>query len=172
MTNNVIYVVFVLAIALTMATQSLGQSYKKHSLLIYSKSLEKAISFFEPEPLISVRAIRDFKQNYPDAEGVKWYKEDEGFVVKFDKIDVSGVVTYSRKGDWQYSIYYYGDKKLPSNLRTLIKRAYYDYAIAGIEEIHINEGVIFMVHIYDDISWKKIMIRNEEMIVVEEFGAE
>ena len=172
MKNNAFYVAFILAIALTIATQSLGQTYRKHSLLIYSKSLEKAISFFEPEPLISVRAIRDFKQNYPDAEGVKWYKEEDGFLVKFSKEDVSGMVSYNHKGNWQYSISYYGDKKLPAKLRVIIKRSYYDYTIAGIEEIHVSEGIIFLVHLHDDFTWKKIMIRNEEMTIVDEFSME
>ena len=170
MKKNYFFFVAILVCAMAIVSTTNAQTSMSSLLLTDSKSLEKSLLLSEPAPLINTRAIRDFKRNYPNVDGEKWYTIQDGFVARFSVDNVQHMITYNRSGDWQYTISYYGEKKLPADIRALVKSTYYDYAITGIEEIYIREQIIYVVHMQDESTWKKLRICEGEMSIIEDFN--
>ena len=61
---------------------------------------------------------------------------DGGYIAKFTADSVKTIVAYGIRGAWHYTLRYYNEKKLPHDVRTIVKRTYYDYDILGaVEEL-------------------------------------
>jgi hypothetical protein len=69
----------------------------------------------------------------------------------------------------KFTISYYDEKKLPDEIRSIVKSTYYDYSITCVEEIHIDSKIIYIVHMQDDKTWKNVRICDGEMEIVEDF---
>jgi hypothetical protein len=119
---------------------------------------------------IAVRAVRDFVQTYKNVENERWYKLDDGYLAEFMSDDIKTSVIYDGKGIWKYSIRRYNEDKLPVDVRRVVKSTYYDYSITMVEEILLYEKVIYLVHIEDAHTWKKIRVCEGEMEAIEEYN--
>src|SRR5580704_10739458 len=51
---------------------------------------------------ISIRAVRDFFQNYKDAIDEKWYKVSNGYFVKFVSNGIENMAAYNTRGHWMF----------------------------------------------------------------------
>lgn len=125
-------------------------------------------NFLKPEFInnINVSAVRDFLKRFNEQPNARWYKMKDGsLMVKFEKPDDAYRVAYTSRGNWIYTIQTYYEKKLPRDVRAIVKSTYYDYAITQVEEIaHSDaEGTIYIVHLKDDVSWKTVRVCNGEM---------
>jgi hypothetical protein len=164
------YHLLCLAFSLITGISHLHAQTEKHGSFLYdSKLLENALSFFEASDLVNAKALRDFKRNYPNAEMVQWFEIQNGYQAKFNSDGINHLVTYNLKGNWQYTILYYEEKNLPSEVRSIVKRTYYDYRITGIEEVHESELPIYVVHIDNESTSKKLIVYDGEMQMLEEF---
>ena len=109
-------------------------------------------------------ALKDFQRSFAGVSNVTWYEANNGgYIARFLQDDVKTVVAYNRKGNWSYTIRYYGEKKLPDDVREMVKRTYYDYSILGISEVHFYEQTVYMIYIQDENHLKTIRIYNDEM---------
>ncbi|TKK71543.1 hypothetical protein FC093_00515 [Ilyomonas limi] len=106
---------------------------------------------------INIQVIRDFINNYKEANNEAWYSTGDAFVAKFSIGRVSTTVTYKKNGEWLYTIKNYFENDMTKELRTLVKSSYYDYQIVKIEEIEVprKERSIFLIYVQDT---KKIII--------------
>lgn len=110
------------------------------------------------------RALKDFQKTFAGVGNVTWYEANNGgYIARFLQDDVKTVVAYNLKGNWSYTIRYYGEKKLPADVRDMVKRTYYDYSILGISEIHFNQQTVYMIYIQDENHLKTIRIYDDEM---------
>lgn len=112
---------------------------------------------------IHIRAVRHFKKTYPGVEDERWYVIRNGFMAKYKIGDVGLRIDYDQYGRWLYSIRYYTEKKLPRDVRGLVKSTWYDYAISSVEEIDINKQLIYIVHIHEGADWKMIRVCDGEV---------
>jgi len=147
-----------------------AQTSKNVSFLTNAKTMEKTLSIFESSGSINIRAMRDFKKYYPNVDGEKWYSFRDGFAVKFNEANIPHMITYNRIGNWQYSIAYYGEKKLPEDVRAQVKSTYYDYSITMVEEIKAHQQTVYLVHMQDEFTWKILRISDGEMSIIEDFN--
>ena len=157
--------VFMSAIVNVANAQSLRPSF-----LVDTKTMEKALSFYEPVFSVDEKAMRDFKRNYPYVDSEKWFTLEDGLMASFTTDGIQHLAYYSKNGNWQYTVLYYSEAKFPVEVKDLVKRAYNNYAITGVEELHSLEQTIFMVHIQDVSTVKKIMVSDGEMRVMEEYA--
>jgi len=110
------------------------------------------------------RASKDFQKTFAGINNVTWYQVNSGgYIARFAQDDVKTIVAYNPKGNWSYTIDYYGEKKLPGEVRAMVKRTYYDYSIIGIAEVHFNEQMVYMVYLQDENHFKTIRIYDDEM---------
>ena len=80
------------------------------------------------------------------------------------------MAAYDLKGHWRFTISYYDEKKLPDEVRATVKSIYYDYNITRVEEIHVDDIIMYLVHMQDENTWKILKIADREMSIVEDFN--
>jgi len=125
-------------------------------------------NYLKPEFInnINVSAVRDFIRRFSEQTNARWYKmKDASLMVKFEVPDIAYRVAYTSRGSWIYTIQTYYEKKLARDVRAIVKSTYYDYAITQVEEIdHIDgAGLVYIVHLKDDVCWKTVRVCNGQM---------
>jgi hypothetical protein len=99
---------------------------------------------------INLRALRDFMWRYDQEDHACWFStSDGGFESYFIRDGYGNRVFYDQKGNWSYSLINYGEDKLPRNIRSLVRSAYFDFDIVVVEELQMNEGIEYIVTMKD-----------------------
>lgn len=120
---------------------------------------------------VSLDAVRDFMKRFPLASDVKWKLVDDEYNATFYVDSNETMVAYKNNGKWVYTINHYNNEKmLPTEVRALVKKTYYDYTITNIDEIHLAEqsNGIYLVLIEDDKTFKTIRVCDGEMEEIHE----
>ena len=112
---------------------------------------------------ISKKAIRNFKAEFGKADATKWYQLSNGFAAHFTVNNIQNRSYYDQKGNWLYSTQYYDEKKLPADIRKIVKSTYYDFSISGVQEIRVADKIIYLVHIKDETNLKTIRVCDGDM---------
>ncbi len=119
---------------------------------------------------VSNRALKDFRKNYKIDADERWFTtRDGGFIVKYEKSGVECRTDYDRKGNWLSTTRYYTEKLLPKDIRSMVKSTYYDFRITAVQEITLNNYLVYIVHMEGEDTWMNLNICNGEMSVMEEF---
>jgi hypothetical protein len=119
---------------------------------------------------VNTKALRYFKKQYKDINNEKWYTLTNGYLAEFNGSSSNNLVVYDKKGNWKFTISYYDEKNLPPEIRSIVKPVYYDYTISRVEEIHVDDKIIYLVHIQNETSLKTVRVCNGEMELMEEFN--
>jgi hypothetical protein len=146
--------IFILACALLLA----GGSFA------YSRGFDTTAfkSVFIPDAKnVNDRALKDFQVRFHDATEVLWYSDINGFTSYFTKDGFRSRTFYNKKGCWQYSLIYYGQDKLPPNIRVRVKSSYTDLDIETVVEMQSNYGLAYFVYMGNK-SNLRILKVNEE----------
>ena len=78
---------------------------------------------------------------------------------------------YDKNGKLLYSVYRYDETELPKEVKSLVRREYSDYDIAGVEEVKTpgNLTSIYFVHVQNETTLKVVKIFNGETELVKEY---
>jgi len=156
-----------------------AQTVKNYSEFGDSKSMEISFALGEVTLInsksenlnaINTKAVRNFGKNYKAVVDEKWYSVSNGYLAKFEANGNDNMAAYDLKGRWIFTISYYDEKKLPDEVRATVKSTYYEYSITRVEEIHIDDKIIYLVHMQDENTWKNIKVCNGDMEVAEDFN--
>ena len=115
------------------------------------------------------KALRDFKKNFKDVKDVSWYNLSNGYAAEFTDKDIKSSVLYNKAGRWQYTIRRYGERDLPVDVRSLVKSQYYDCSITGIDEVRVDQKIIYLVHMEDENTWKNVRVCDGEISLIENY---
>jgi putative heme degradation protein len=78
---------------------------------------------------------------------------------------------YDKKGKLVYSVYRYDATELPADVKSLVRSEYYDYDIAGVEEVQTpgDASSIYFVYVQNDSKLKIVRVYNGETELVKEY---
>jgi hypothetical protein len=126
---------------------------------------------FSSSPLnsISVKAVRDFDKSFAHAYDKQWYVLEDGLVVYFKLNEIQMKTFYDKRGDRILTLRFYGEEKLPFNVRDLVKRNYYDHQIFLVIEINSHDKNVYLVKMEDKHSWKTVRVEEGEYVEVESY---
>lgn len=117
---------------------------------------------------VNMKAIRNFEKSFKQAKNVNWYEVKDGFMVYFYQNEIKEVCGYDSKGRWMYSLVSYSEKKLPAPVWHRVKTVYYEYSIIWVNQIEINNKIIYVVHLENENTYKNVKVTDEDMDVMEE----
>lgn len=100
---------------------------------------------------------------FPAAQDERWYVIQNGYMAKYKDGDTNLRLDYDRHGNWLYTIRYINEKKLPREVRSLVRSTWYDHLISSAEEIQVGEQFIYILHIHEGDDWKLIRVADGEM---------
>ena len=119
---------------------------------------------------INSQAMRNFFGQHQNVQNARWFKAgDDLIMVSFTIDGILHWIHYNNNGDKEFMIRFLDEKKLPRQVRHLIKSNYYDFNITHVREISRKDKTAFVVNIEDQSSWKIINLVDGEMEVVESF---
>jgi hypothetical protein len=122
---------------------------------------------------INIKAIKDFQGRFNQASNTMWFSDRNGYVSYFILNGYGDRAFYDKKGHWQFSLIFYGEDKLPRDIRAIVKSTYYDLNITLVEEVQTNEGMAYMVHLEDKANIKIVKLNSDgEMETVQELVKE
>ena len=119
---------------------------------------------------ISVKALKNFDKSFKGATNVGWYKISDGFSAFFMQNENQNRAYFDTKGNLTFTITYYSGKKLAHDIRARVKSTYYDCEIPLVEEIHAGDKVVYIVHLEDETTWKKVKVSDDGMELIEDFN--
>ena len=143
-----------------------------HSSIRHVADLAKRVTIVNEVPEgkdFNSKAIRDFQARFQKVNNAMWFSDQNGFMSYFIKNGYGNRVFYDRKGHWQFSLILYAEDQLPVDLRAAVKARYFDLDITLIEEIHTNDGMVYIVHLEDKSNIKILRLSKEaEMEILQE----
>jgi hypothetical protein len=122
---------------------------------------------------VNIKVVRAFVKDFRDAEKVNWSEAtDGGYIAQFILDSVQTTIGFSSDGTWNYILKRYAEKKMSTDLRTLVKSTFFDYAIMEVTEITLpnaENNIIYRVMIKNDDNFKIIRICNGEMQIAGDY---
>ncbi len=161
--------------AATMISGAHAQNSKSVSTITDPKTFEASVSTADAAAkaselsTISTKAIKDFNNTYKGVTDAIWSKIQDGYVAWFKLHGIVNRTYYDKRGNWHFNISYYDEKNLPRDVRATVKSVYYDYNITGVEEIRVEDKVVYIVHVEDEKTLKTLKIQDGEMDIMQEF---
>jgi len=116
---------------------------------------------------VNINAARDFKLNFKKATDVKWIHHDKGESVYFTNDGIKMRSSYNSKGRKEYTLKYYDESKMPSELRQRVRSNYYDYSIVIVTEVLRNNQTYYLVKMENEKEYLTLKINEDEMTVFE-----
>ena len=117
----------------------------------------------------NTKAVSDFKKRFNKTDDVQWVSDKDGFVSYFKVDGFTNKVCYDKKGNWEYSMILYNESKLPKDIRTLVKSAYYDMSITLVKEIQTPKGKGYVVNLEDKATIRIVKVNEQsEMETIQE----
>jgi len=110
---------------------------------------------------INAKAIKDFSTRFNDANNAQWFSDRNGFTTYFIKDGYGDRVFYDKKGHWEYSLIFYGEDKLPRDVRAAVKSTYFDMAITLVEEVQTTDSKVYIVHLEDKANIKILKVNDQ-----------
>ncbi|SRR5579871_95721 len=117
---------------------------------------------------VNVKASRNFDKTFKGAINVSWAGIVDGFSASFTQNENFNRAYFDKKGNLTYTITYYDGKKLPHDIRAIVKSTYYDCDIPFVEEIHTADKIVYLVHLQDEKTWKKVKVCDGQMELIED----
>lgn len=122
---------------------------------------------------INAKAIKDFEGRFANVSNTMWFSDRNGFVSYFVQNGYGDRAFYDKKGHWQYSLIFYGEDKLPRDIRSEVKSVYFDLAITLVEEVQTNNGMVYIIHLEDKSNIKTLKVNKDgEMEIMQELTKE
>ena len=121
---------------------------------------------------INPKTMRDFAKKYKNAEAVSWTKIKGGVVAQFFLDEIGYAIYYTANGNWSGSIKGYYEKKMPYEIKDLVKRKYHDYSIYFVEEMETTDSEgspTYLIHLHNRDNVKLIRVFDKEMELWKEY---
>lgn len=115
---------------------------------------------------IHAKAIKDFEGRFNKVNNAMWFADQDGYEAYFMQDGYGDRVFYDKKGHWKYSLVFYNEFKLPTDIRTEIKTTYFDMDIKQVEEVRYPDEVAYIVMLQDKSSIKVLKISQEGEIKI------
>jgi hypothetical protein len=129
----------------------------------YSETGNKMVSELD----VNINAARDFKLNFKKATDVKWIQHDKGESVYFTHDGIKMRSSYNSRGRREYTLKYYDESRMPSELRQRVRSNYYDYNIVIVTEVLRNNQTYYLVKMENKNEYLTLKVNEEEMAVFE-----
>ena len=118
---------------------------------------------------VNRKALKDFTKLGNNIKELKWYSEKDFTVAVFKTNNRSNRRYYDAKGNFICNILSCEEQFLPASVIDIVKSTYYlDYHIISAQEIQTEKKKFYFVFIENKNTWKKLMVYDTEMEVVQE----
>ncbi|MHA4807785.1 hypothetical protein ACX0G9_06750 [Flavitalea flava] len=154
--NKILFSVMITSIAGMAYTQVSAQAGEG---LSFNRQIDKVVNakVLPPHPVI------------PEASGQQWSDSGDGAMKRFMVDSIVWRAFYNKKGNLLLTVKYYDERKLPADIRAMVKSHYYDDRILTVEEIMASEKIQYRIDMEGTRTRKTIIVFDGEMELLNEF---
>lgn len=118
---------------------------------------------------VSNQLDKAFKQSFPGAENVKWYKQDKDYLAKFIQNDLKHNALYQKNGYLKYDVSFGFEQHLPKDVRQMIQASYDDFKITRAVNVKEGDRDIWVVNLEGQKHFVILRVEEKELEEVERF---
>jgi hypothetical protein len=145
-------------------------------ILVLAGMLAMAVGVFAgkdsplPVSIVHAKVMRDFILRFDEVSFARWLPDRNGSSMYFIKDGFHNRAAYDLSGRWQYSIVNYDEARMPKDVRTVVKRQYFDFSILVVQEVRTPDGMAYFIHLQDQDNFKVVRVDSElNMETMQEF---
>lgn len=132
---------------------------------------EITISSSEPtKAIVSQKVSESFASLFKGAEAPKWFIADRDYVVDFILNNQVNKAEFTKNGHLVYHMAFGTEKQMPTDIRTIVKSKYFDFAINSTVKITYEEKSAWIVNIEDAENILVVRVVDGVMDVVEKLA--
>jgi hypothetical protein len=109
-------------------------------------------------PVVSEKAIKNFKAAFTKAQDILWSEEGGIYTVRFMLNKIRTRVMYSEEGDFLSSHRYYGEEYLPTDIICKLKKKFPARKIFGVVEYVIGDDINYYIKMEDEKTWITVKV--------------
>ncbi|MGN6532258.1 MAG: hypothetical protein ACTHK0_10955 [Ginsengibacter sp.] len=94
-------------------------------------------------------AMKKFKENFPEAQSIKWYNGSDYYEVSFIDKNIPERIYYDQDGNVYRTIRYYDETKLNPFIAQKIKERYGNKSIKCVTEMQEESGTLYQIILQD-----------------------
>lgn len=98
---------------------------------------------------VNAHAARHFLENFSPSSSVKWFQDEQHYIVTFQEGDSTNRAYYKNNGNFDFCVKYYRSDALESNLRSTVLRKFPGCDILTVTEITDLERTELSIKIKD-----------------------
>jgi len=118
---------------------------------------------------LSNKVVKNFKKNFKNADDLRISNFENRTYIYCKTNGIVNRVRYDKRGNWDYTIRYYEENQLPSEIRKQVKRTFFDFDISGVTEVSVGDKTAYLVRIKSIETWKTVKVLEDEMTIVESY---
>ena len=127
--------------------------------IIIGAAMLFALSAHASPSTIDLSIIKNFKESFPSAQGVRWNETSTYSQVSFTENDVRCFIYYNLEGETIGTLRYYGEKKLCPFIALKAKEKIKNKTIKGVVELQNRDGLVYEIIMEDENS---IVVLNSD----------
>ncbi|MBA2499724.1 MAG: hypothetical protein H0V30_08365 [Chitinophagaceae bacterium] len=131
--------------------------------LTYQQLSPITITSTTPIESVNAKVNKAFGEYFKNVTDLKWNDLNKKYLVEFIQNDQQNRALFAKNGELIYHISYGKEKHLPSNVRTIIKREYYDYNIIRALKVNQEKRNIWVVLLEDTNNYIYVRMENMEL---------
>lgn len=116
---------------------------------------------------VNINAVRDFRRDFKNATDIKWVQSETGASVYFSIDGIKMRSSYNLRGVKEYSLKYYDETRMPSDLRQRVRSNYYDHNISIVTEVQRNNQTFYLVKMENENEYLTVKVADDEISVFE-----
>lgn len=134
-------------------------------LPLFSNNNVTAITLAE----VNEKVLKNFNKQFRDADNVKWEQEDDNYMAKFIRNEITTNSLFDTKGRLIYTINFFSEKKLPANSKKMLSNKYDQYHITSAAQVLIDNRNIWIVKLAGKTNFIALRVEDGEMSEIENF---
>ena len=116
---------------------------------------------------VNAHASRHFLNNFSRASNVKWFMDEQHYIVTCNEADSTDKVYYKTNGNFDFCIKYYRSDALEPNLKSAVLRKFPGCEILTVTELTDLERRELSIKIKDGVYIRTLNCTNEGMEITE-----
>jgi hypothetical protein len=113
--------------------------------------------------VVTKEVDKSFKNGFPAAQNLRWYKLDKDYLAKFIENDMKHQALFAKNGFLKYVISYGYQNHLPEDVLNKIKDAYDGYNITSVANVKSEDRNIWVANLENEDHLVIVRFEDEEM---------
>ncbi|WP_018616420.1 hypothetical protein [Segetibacter koreensis] len=119
--------------------------------------------------MVTKEVNKAFRKSFPDAQDLKWYRQDKDYLAKFIMNDMDHNALFKKNGYLKYDVAFGSEKNLPDAIRQQIQSAYEEFKITRAFNVKESNRDIWVVNLEGLKNYVMVRVEDGELEEVNKF---